>query len=105
MTADVKNGNAEAAAYVMNRVGAQGETKEMSKQGHGQVPDVKGMGARDAVYQMESRGIKVRLIGRGTVKEQSLIAGSDVKPGMICELRLTTTATTKNRQKEKEIEI
>ena len=64
---------------------------------------MRGMGARDAVYQMESRGIKVRLTGRGTVKEQSLPAGSQVKPGMICELRLTTSH--KDRPKEKEIEI
>jgi cell division protein FtsI (penicillin-binding protein 3) len=103
LTADVKEGNAGAATYVMSRVGAQGEVKEPVKQEHGQVPDVRGMGARDAVYQMESRGIKVRLTGRGTVKEQSLPAGSQVKPGMICELRLTTSH--KDRPKEKEIEI
>ena len=105
MTADVKEGNADAASYVMSRVGAQGDMKEQTKQEHSLVPDVKGMGARDAVYQMESRGIKVRLTGRGTVKEQSLQAGSQVKQGMICELRLTTTPAHKNRQKVKEIEI
>jgi cell division protein FtsI (penicillin-binding protein 3) len=46
------------------------------------------MGARDAVYLMERNGVKVQLSGRGKVKEQSLAAGSTVKNGMICTLKL-----------------
>lgn len=36
------------------------------------VPDVSGMGARDAVYLLESRGLRVRLEGLGKVRRQSL---------------------------------
>ncbi|MFC2408090.1 MAG: penicillin-binding protein, partial [Prevotella histicola] len=36
------------------------------------VPDVKGMGARDAVYLLEKHGIKTIVVGRGRVIEQSI---------------------------------
>ena len=52
------------------------------------VPNVRGMGARDAVYLMEKKGIKVRINGRGRVIEQSLAPGDKVKKGMECSLRL-----------------
>ena len=44
-----------------------------------QVPDVKGMGARDAVYILEQLGLDVILIGRGTVKQQSINAGTAIQ--------------------------
>ena len=50
------------------------------------IPDVIGMGARDAVYLLESRGVKARVHGRGKVKSQSIYAGTAIKEGMICEL-------------------
>ena len=52
------------------------------------VPDVIGMGARDAVFLLESRGIKARLRGRGKVKSQSIYSGTAAKEGMVCELVL-----------------
>ena len=52
------------------------------------VPDVMGMGARDAVYALESRGIKVRLTGCGKVTEQSLAPGTTVRKGMVCDIIL-----------------
>ena len=52
------------------------------------VPDVKGMGARDAVYALESRGVKVRLHGRGKVTAQSLAPGRKIKKGDACTLKL-----------------
>ena len=52
------------------------------------VPDVHGMGARDAVYLMEKHGIKVILTGRGRVIKQSVAPGEKVKKGMKCELRM-----------------
>ena len=39
------------------------------------MPDVIGMGARDAVYITETRGLKVTIYGRGKVYEQSIAAG------------------------------
>lgn len=52
------------------------------------MPDVHGMGARDAVFLIESRGVKVRLTGRGKVTEQSIGAGERIKKGMVCSLKL-----------------
>ncbi len=40
------------------------------------VPDVIGMGARDAVYVLERLGFHVVLVGKGSVKQQSQTAGS-----------------------------
>ena len=40
------------------------------------VPDVTGMGARDAVYLMENAGLRVRLQGSGRVIRQSLTPGT-----------------------------
>lgn len=52
------------------------------------VPDVKGMGARDAVYLMEKHGIKTIVVGRGRVIEQSIAPNDKVQKGMKCTLRL-----------------
>ncbi|MCB0806489.1 MAG: transpeptidase family protein, partial [Bacteroidales bacterium] len=41
----------------------------------GIIPNVKGMGARDAVYVLENLGLKVNILGRGFVKQQSLSPG------------------------------
>jgi cell division protein FtsI (penicillin-binding protein 3) len=46
------------------------------------------MGARDAVYLLENKGIKTKLKGRGKVKAQSIYAGQPIKQGMVCELTL-----------------
>lgn len=42
------------------------------------VPDVTGMGARNAVYVLKKRGLRVKLHGTGTVKEQSIAAGTKI---------------------------
>jgi cell division protein FtsI (penicillin-binding protein 3) len=48
---------------------------------HDQVPSVIGMGLRDAIYVLESMGLQVRIVGRGTVFRQSINAGSRVEKG------------------------
>jgi cell division protein FtsI (penicillin-binding protein 3) len=52
------------------------------------MPDVTGMGARDAIYMLESRGIKVKINGVGRVKSQSIPSGRGIEDGMQCELVL-----------------
>ena len=52
------------------------------------IPNVIGMGARDAVYLIESRGVKVILKGRGKVVKQSLEPGHKIGKGEKCELIL-----------------
>lgn len=54
----------------------------------GIMPDVVGMGARDAVYLLERQGLKVRLEGRGKVSGQSLAAGHKIRKGEACTLQL-----------------
>lgn len=45
------------------------------------MPDLTGMGARDAVYAIESRGMRAKVRGYGRVKSQSLAAGSRIRRG------------------------
>ena len=108
---DVKDGNLASADYVLSHLGfsanwtgnADGKTPwgkalmegknqiALNQKGEGnraKMPDVTGMGARDAVYLIESRGVRVRLKGRGRVTKQSLPAGHEIKKGDICELIL-----------------
>lgn len=56
----------------------------------GQMPNVIGMGLRDAVYLIENSGMRVRYSGRGKVVSQSLQPGSRVVKGgtVYIELKL-----------------
>ncbi len=45
------------------------------------VPNVFGMGAMDAVFLLENRGLKVILKGKGTVRKQSIPPSRDIKKG------------------------
>ena len=52
------------------------------------VPNVVGMGAKDAVYVLENTGLQVNLLGRGEVYSQSLTAGSSVLSGQTITIQL-----------------
>lgn len=54
----------------------------------GRVPDVKGMGAKDAVYAMENAGLRVNLAGRGSVATQSIPPGANIVKGQTVALQL-----------------
>lgn len=110
----VKDGNILAADYVLTHLGINAKTTwsgnsfagkpiwgkaetignkyiklEKQKQyGKGTVLDVIGLGARDAVYQMESRGIRTQIYGRGKVVKQTLIPGTLIKKGATCSITL-----------------
>jgi cell division protein FtsI (penicillin-binding protein 3) len=45
------------------------------------VPNVMGMGLRDAIYLLENRGMQVTVTGRGIVTKQSLDAGTKIYKG------------------------
>ena len=110
---DVKNGDLAAADHVLRYLGvnarktwdwqhvggksiwgkAENDGKAVTltrgaSYAEGTVPDVTGMGARDAVYVLESRGVKVRIHGRGKVKTQSLPPGHKIRKGEACTLNL-----------------
>lgn len=103
---EVKSGNILAADYVLSHLGlktttewsgsyatgnpiwgtAEKETKEVKLSKvpmtpEGIMPDVMGMGARDAVYLLESRGLKVIIRGRGKVHQQSIAYGKPYRRG------------------------
>jgi len=52
------------------------------------VPNVIGWGLRDAVYILESRGLKVRVQGYGKVNTQSIPSGSQIIKGSTILIRL-----------------
>ena len=45
------------------------------------MPDVKGMGLKDALYVLETAGMKVQVSGKGKINNQSVVAGSPVAKG------------------------
>lgn len=52
------------------------------------VPNVKGMGLRDALYLLENSGLKVGVSGVGTVSQQSLTPGGKVRRGSYVHIEL-----------------
>ena len=56
---------------------------------HGLVPDVKGLGLKDAVYLLENEGLKVVVQGRGVVQGQSLAPGAKIVKGQRIVLLLS----------------
>ena len=111
-TPEVKDGDILAASYLLNSLevnnnhkgsttyskgnpvwGTSTSTKDevtfVKKEISGKtVPNVIGMGARDALYLMETCGLKVTLEGQGKVYEQSIYAGSKPVKGTEIKLRL-----------------
>lgn len=53
------------------------------------VPNVLGMGLRDAIYILENRGLRVHIRGNGMVRKQSLQPGSKASMGSAITIELT----------------
>lgn len=60
--------------------------------GEGTVPNVIGMGLRDALYTLEQLGLEVSFKGKGAVAAQSLEAGTPLTAGAKIELQLGKVA-------------
>ena len=54
----------------------------------GKVPNVKGLGAKDAVYMLEACGLRVQLSGVGKVQTQSIPHGATARKGQTIYLKL-----------------
>lgn len=54
----------------------------------GKMPRVVGMGLKDAIYLLESRGLRVGITGHGRVASQSVAAGTTVRRGDYVQLVL-----------------
>ncbi len=110
---DVKWGNILSANYVLQELGIKTWTNFTPNYATGQgvwgkvdrrrgsvmlrsqgtpsmkyMPDVKGMGARDAVFLIEKRGVRCIVQGRGKVVSQSLEPGHYIKKGETCTITL-----------------
>jgi len=98
---EVKNGNSKALKFVLNELDIKSqigdvttayvsggrsednsrlEVRELTMR-EGLVPRVIGMGAKDAVYALESCGLRVNLSGKGKVVSQSLTPGQRIVKG------------------------
>lgn len=52
------------------------------------MPDLTGMGAKDALYLLENKNLKVKIKGAGKVKEQSIPAGTKIVKGSLVTIQL-----------------
>jgi cell division protein FtsI (penicillin-binding protein 3) len=86
---DVKKGITKDANFILQEIDATHVAldKELELDSK-RVPNVIGMGAKDAVYLLENAGLKVQLSGMGKVKSQSIHAGNTLHKGKTIHLRL-----------------
>ncbi|MDR2495897.1 MAG: transpeptidase family protein [Tannerellaceae bacterium] len=100
----VKAGNANATLEVLKALKIRSDHKDVAsawafaareeegirladlQMGDGLMPKLLGMGAKDAVYLLESLGMRVRLSGRGYVATQSVQPGQRIAKGQIITL-------------------
>jgi cell division protein FtsI (penicillin-binding protein 3) len=104
-TPKVKNGLSDHSLYVMNKLNVNYSDslkgKWMSAQldndklivrdlriRENSVPNVIGMGAKDAIYALEQVGLNVNIVGRGEVRSQSISAGTAASKGQTIAIQL-----------------
>jgi cell division protein FtsI (penicillin-binding protein 3) len=109
---DVKNGDILAADFILKQLGIKTNSGWSGSYENGNpiwgtssdmgnvvsfrktyipsniTPNVIGMGARDAVYILESKGLKVTIKGKGKVVSQSYQAGRVIMKGCTCHIEL-----------------
>ena len=59
-----------------------------TRKGNGPVPDVRGMGLKDAIYALENNGYRCTYEGMGHVVSQSLAPGTTHTQGKTVHIRL-----------------
>jgi len=108
----VKNGALDETYYVLNKLDVRMEHTSIARKGNAWgkakqdstaisfeldtndsykdnlMPDVTGMGAKDAVFLLEQKGLNVRLSGIGKVRRQNLPAGRTFSRGQTVTLTL-----------------
>ena len=103
---DVKSGDLAETSYVLNKLNVRTEGKTSKESwGHasedsvgvkleqqtlsaGIMPNVVGMGAKDAVYLLEKAGLRVNIAGIGKVTRQSIPSGNKFTKGQTVALQL-----------------
>ena len=84
----VTSGNTDAS---MVSAGIADNSVRLSerKMNSGAVPNVIGMGAKDALNLLENAGLRVRLSGKGMVTKQSIEAGTKIQRGQQITIELS----------------
>ena len=87
---DIKvQSNAKDADWIVTQTGDSSVTIAPRIVRERLVPNVVGMGLRDAVFLLENHGLQVSVEGRGMVKEQSILPGKTVQEGMQIKILLS----------------
>ncbi len=102
----IKGGDVEQARRVADRLSPRTSFDSRTGWGHvtvdtmsnvaiesielqrGVVPDVRGMGLKEALFLLENAGLRVTFTGRGSVYRQSLKAGTACREGQPIEITL-----------------
>lgn len=83
------NGESEWVSTVASGKSIVVRPSAIPSTGTKKVPNVVGMGLQDALYLLENAGLKVDVVGKGTIKWQSMPAGSPVNQNLIITLGLS----------------
>ncbi|WP_084547011.1 penicillin-binding protein [Barnesiella viscericola] len=86
----IMKGDIAETRQVLQRLGVRGDVSDCYniETYCDSMPDVSGMGARDALYLLEQAGLNVSIQGRGRVYEQSIPRGAALQPGTTVILKL-----------------
>ena len=74
--------------WIAINTNGKSSTHELIKTYKYTIPNVKGMGLRDAMYLLESNGLKVGVSGSGKVTSQSVEAGQAINKGTFVSIQL-----------------
>lgn len=77
----VENAQNAQTQFVYTTTGLQSVKLEPFGSRKSVMPDVRGMGLRDAMFLLKRESLDVTVVGRGTVKKQSLTPGTSIKSG------------------------
>ncbi len=90
ISANTNSSSAEYVNVVMQKDSSTAITDNNLNQSltNQMMPNVVGMGLKDALYLLENAGLKVKVVGSGTIKKQSLKSGQKFSKGteLILEL-------------------
>ncbi|MCU0441104.1 MAG: transpeptidase family protein [Bacteroidia bacterium] len=86
-SADIEEQGSEWAIPAIAKKQVTLQSKQLVMQ---TIPEVKGMGVKDAVYLLENAGLKVEVVGIGKVKQQSVLPGTRIQKGSTIKLQLGT---------------
>ncbi|MBP9160377.1 MAG: penicillin-binding protein [Flavobacteriales bacterium] len=86
----VAQGEGDWAATTATDTTVQVTTRNLPAENSGLIPNVEGMGLRDALYILENRGLRVRPVGSGMVRKQWPAPGTRAVKGTTITIELAT---------------